>query len=104
MAVVTINPHIAFNEHGKPVVRGTRHKVIHIAKEITGRGLSIQEMQAEFPHLSAADIEAAMEYYYQHKDELDADYERGLARAEKLLREIGPSELAVKARQRSGRE
>ncbi|MBX3292043.1 MAG: DUF433 domain-containing protein [Acidobacteria bacterium] len=104
MAVATINPHIALNELGKPVVRGTRHKVIHIAKEMTGKGLSAQEMQTEFPHLTIADIEAAMEYYYEHKEELDADFDRGIARAEKLLRRIGPSELAIKARQMRGRK
>lgn len=104
MSVATINPRIALNEHGKPVVRGTRHKVIHIAKEITVKGLSVREMQAEFPHLSIADIEAALEYYYQHKEELDSEHERGTAHASELLREIGPSDLTVEVRRRIGRE
>jgi uncharacterized protein (DUF433 family) len=103
MAVATINPHIAFNELGKPVVRGTRHKVIHIAKEMTGKGLSAREMQTEFPHLTIADIEAAMEYYYEHKEELDADYDRGIARSEKLRRRSRPSDISIKARERRGR-
>ena len=36
----------------------------------------IQEMHRQHPHLSMGQIHAALAYYYEHQDEVDADIER----------------------------
>ena len=37
---------------------------------------SPEEMHEQHPHLSLAQIHAALSYYYEHQDEVDADIER----------------------------
>jgi len=37
---------------------------------------SPEQMHVQYPHLSLAQIHAALSYYYEHQAELDADIER----------------------------
>ncbi|OAI42490.1 hypothetical protein AYO38_02990 [bacterium SCGC AG-212-C10] len=39
----------------------------------TGHGLGAEEIHAELPHLSLAQIYAALGYYYDHKDAYDKE-------------------------------
>jgi hypothetical protein len=48
---------------------------LHIARDRRG-GLDVDGIQAAYPHLSLAQIHAALSYYYAHKDELDIQMER----------------------------
>jgi uncharacterized protein (DUF433 family) len=52
---IEINPAIMF---GKPVIKGTRITVEHILRKLAG-GLTIAEILADHPHLTADDIQAA---------------------------------------------
>jgi len=42
-------------------------------------------MQQAWPHLTLAQIHAALSYYYDHKAEFDAQIERGLKEYERQL-------------------
>jgi hypothetical protein len=55
-----------------------------------------EELHFQFPHLSLGQIHSALAYYWDHKDELDADIDRRARYAEQTRREAGPS--AVKAK------
>jgi len=46
---------------GKPVVRGTRLTVEHILEELAG-GLSIDDLLASHPQLTADDVRAALAF------------------------------------------
>ena len=37
------------------------------------RGRTVDEIRAEYPDLTHAPIHAALAYYYDHKDEIDAE-------------------------------
>ena len=58
---------------GKPRIAGTRMKVQHIALEYVHAGLSVDEICKSHPHLTRAQIHAALSYYYDHQDEIEKD-------------------------------
>jgi len=55
---ITIDPQICF---GKPCIRGTRIWV-SLLLDFLADGMSIEEILAEYPHLSREDIRAAIAY------------------------------------------
>ena len=50
---------------GKPVVRGTRITVDLLLREVA-HGFSFAEIIAEYPHITEADIRAALAYAADH--------------------------------------
>ncbi len=58
---------------GKPHVAGHRVKVQHIAVWHERQGLSPEEIVAEHPGLTLADVYAALSYYGDHREQIDAD-------------------------------
>lgn len=52
---IEVNPDILF---GKPVIRGTRLSVEHILRKL-GAGMNAEDIIAEYPKLTHADIRAA---------------------------------------------
>jgi uncharacterized protein (DUF433 family) len=65
----------------RSVVRGTDIKVSLIASEYDHQGMSPDEITQAHPHLSLAEIHAALAYYYSHQDEIRRDWEE----AEQLI-------------------
>jgi uncharacterized protein (DUF433 family) len=68
--------HIYLDERGRGWIDDTNVKVIEVVLDKLGYGMSPEEMHAEFPHLSLAQIHAALGYYYDHQAEYDAEIER----------------------------
>ncbi|HEX5270188.1 MAG TPA: DUF433 domain-containing protein [Gemmataceae bacterium] len=58
---------------GKPHIADHRIKVQHIAAWHERLGLSADEIVAEYPGLTLAGVYAALAYYHDHRDEIDAD-------------------------------
>ena len=78
---------------GKPCVAGTRIRVwdIHVWHDL--RGQSPEEIVADFPQLSLADVYAALAYYLDHQEEIERQAKEDEAFADKLRREQGPTKL-----------
>ncbi len=57
---------------GRPVVRGTRIPVQTIVGYYK-QGLSVDEILAGLPHLTEAQVFAALSYYHDHQAEIEAD-------------------------------
>ncbi|MBM3457917.1 MAG: DUF433 domain-containing protein [Armatimonadetes bacterium] len=89
---------IVLDEQGVAYIEGTTAKVIEIALGKQSWGLTPEELQEELPHLSLAQIYAALAYYHQHKEELDADIERRHQMVERMRAEAGPSPVAARLR------
>lgn len=64
---------IELDERGRPWISGANTKVIEVALDKLAYGWSPEEMHAQHPHLSLAQIHAALSYYYAHQVELDAE-------------------------------
>jgi uncharacterized protein (DUF433 family) len=78
---------------GKAHVVGHRIKVQHIAAWHERLGRSPDEIVAEHPGLTLADVYAALAYYYDHRDEIDADIGADMEFAARLKSNSPPSLL-----------
>lgn len=58
---------------GKPRIEGHRITVKHVVVDHDRAGMGAQEIVAAYPGLTLADVEAALDYYREHRDEIDAD-------------------------------
>ena len=55
---------------GKPRIAGTRIRVQDVVVW-TEQGQSLDEIVTDFPHLTLADVHAALAYYHDHREEID---------------------------------
>jgi uncharacterized protein (DUF433 family) len=76
--------HIELDEDGVAWIDGTQVKVIEVAVDKLAHGSSPEEIHFQYPHLSLAQIHAALAYYYDHQAELDADIEKRRHEADQL--------------------
>ncbi|MFV9504242.1 MAG: DUF433 domain-containing protein [Oscillochloridaceae bacterium umkhey_bin13] len=56
--IITINPNI---RSGKPIIRGLRYTVYDVLSWLAA-GMSINDILDDYPDLTAADIQACLEY------------------------------------------
>ena len=73
--------HIHRDPDGRAWIDDTNVKVIEVAMDYLAHGSSPEEMHRQFPHLSLAQIHAALAFYYDHQAEFDAAIEQSVARA-----------------------
>lgn len=59
----------------RPVVVGTDIKVSQIANEVERLGMTPDEVVEAHPHLTLADVHAALTYYFDHQAEIHRDWE-----------------------------
>ncbi len=59
---------------GRAVLKGSRFPVSSIVQNHR-RGLSVDEILREFPHLTPAEVYDALSYYYDHRPEIDHEIE-----------------------------
>lgn len=72
MVTAPIN-HICVDERGVAHIAGTRIKVRHIVIEHNTWKQTPRQIQESYPHLSLAQIYAALAYYHDNQDQLDAE-------------------------------
>jgi uncharacterized protein (DUF433 family) len=80
---VATNSHIMIDDRGRPLIAGTRMKVIAIVMHHM-KGLSADQIQEGYPNLSMSQIYSALAYYYDHKAELDAEIARQAGEFDRL--------------------
>ena len=71
-------PHIRLDEHDRPWLDDSNTKVIEVVLDHLAYGWSPEEMHYQHPHLSLAQIHAALGYYFDHQAEFDREIEAGL--------------------------
>jgi uncharacterized protein (DUF433 family) len=84
---------VAGHCEGKPHIAGHRIKVQHVAVWHERQGKSPDEIVAEHPGLTLADVYAALAYYYDHRDEINADIHADEQFASALQAQSRPSRL-----------
>src|SRR6266571_5976815 len=96
---------IRLDEAGVPWIEGTTTKVIEVVLNKESTGATPEDLRSEMPHLSLAQIDAALAYYLAHKAELDADIHRRFEWTERMcLREKDPLIRAELLAQRKAHE
>jgi len=96
--VAVLNSLIEIDEKGVPWISGANTKVVEVVLDKMAHGSSPEEMHVQYPHLSLAQIHAALSYYYEHQAELDADIERWDREVEALRAEQPDSPLRQRLR------
>lgn len=61
---------------GAPRIAGSRIRVSQIVL-LTESGVSPDELVARYPHLSLADVYAALAFYHDHRDLIDSEIQSG---------------------------
>jgi uncharacterized protein (DUF433 family) len=82
---------------GRACIAGHRIRVMDIVVWHEIRGYSPDEVVDMFPGITLADVHAALAYYFEHRDEIEADFRR-----EKDLHEWGIANAPSKLRGKSG--
>lgn len=76
MLVVEPITHIRRDERGAAWIADTNTKVVEVAMDHRAYGWDAEEIHAAHPHLSLAQIHAALSYYHDHKSDLDEEMDR----------------------------
>ena len=90
--VEVIHPHVECRsgvQGGRAVIKGTRFPVSSIVQNHR-RGLSVDEILREFPHLTPAQVYDALSYYYDHREQVDREIQE-LTDVERAARRYPPT-------------
>lgn len=88
--------HITLDEAGVAWIEATRMKIIQLVQAHKAYGWSPEELYFQYPYLSLGQIYSALAYYWDHKDELDADILRRYDRVEQIrLQTVQPAFLTA---------
>lgn len=93
--MLTVEPitHLRRDENGVTWIAETNTKVIEVAMDQSAYGWAAEEIHAAHPHLSLAQIHAALSYYHDHKAELDGQIRRQMQNYRRL-RDETPGQLS----------
>jgi uncharacterized protein (DUF433 family) len=86
MSATEVSSHIRLDEHGVAWIDETRVKVIEVAMDWLANRSSAEEMHLQYPHLSVAQIHAALAFYHDHKEDFDKAIAESLARTDKMAK------------------
>jgi uncharacterized protein (DUF433 family) len=61
---------------GRACIAGHRIRVMDVVVLHERRGLSPEEIVYAYPCITLADVHAALAYYFDHRDEIEADFRK----------------------------
>lgn len=86
---------------GKACIAGHRVRVVDIVVWHEKRGYSPDEIVGMFPGITLADVRAALTYYFDQRDEIEAEFHQDDQWAEWLKANV-PSKIPAQLREKSG--
>ena len=98
MIATTASTHIRLDDQGRAWIGESKIKVVEVVLDHLAYGWSADEMHEQHPHLSLGQIHAALAYYYDHQQEMDAQIEQDLKRIRELRASTGESPLQRRLR------
>lgn len=94
----TTYEHIVLDEDGTPWIAGANTKLVELVAEVKAHGWSPEELAYQHPHLTLGQVHSALAFYWDHREEIDADLDRREADVEKIRGEVGDHPLVAKLR------
>jgi uncharacterized protein (DUF433 family) len=91
--------HIWLDPRGVAWIDKTNTKVIEVVMDKMAYGWSSEEIHLQHPHLSLAQIHAALGYYYDHQSEFEEQIQKSLQEVEKMRAEAGESPIEKRLRE-----
>lgn len=89
---------ITRDARGVPQIVGANTKVVEVVTTQQAYGWTAEKIASELPHLSLEQVQAAFAFYDSHRQEIDDDMERRLAKVERLREERGQPALVARLR------
>ena len=80
---------------GKACIAGHRIRVMDVVVYHEQAGMSPDEIVDQFPSITLADVHAALAYYFDHRDEIEAEFRREREIADQMKSRF-PSKLQEK--------
>ena len=96
--------HIQVDDHGVAWIDNTNVKVIGVVLDKLPHGSSAEEMHFQYPHLSLAQIYAALAFYHDHQSDMDGEIDRRLAEVEQRASEQSQSPFRERLQRMEMRE
>lgn len=93
MSTAVFATYIEIDERGVAWIGGTRVKVVEVVLDKIAHGWSPEEIHFQHPHLSLAQIHAALTYYYENQSRLDAEIKQRLEAADLLVEGVTDGEF-----------
>ncbi len=94
----TINAHIVVDEKGVAWIDDSNVKVIEVALDMIADRMSPDQIHHQHPHLSLAQVHAALAHYYDRQAEFDAQIARDRDEIAALRSRAGDSPALRKLR------
>jgi len=94
----TVPPHIHLDERGVAWIDDTNVKVVEVVLDKRAYDWNPEEIHEQHPGLSLAQIYAALSYYYDHQQAIDAYIEQQLKWVESLAAQTGDSPVRKRLR------
>jgi uncharacterized protein (DUF433 family) len=90
--------HIQLDETGTPWIADANTSVMEVVLDRLAYGWSPEEIHYQHPHLSLAQIHAALSWYYDHQSAMDAEIERDSQEITRLRASAGESPFVKRMR------
>ena len=87
---------IELDDRGVAWIGGAKVKVTEVVLDKIAYGWSPEETHFQHPHLSLAQIHAALTYYYENQSQMDAQIRRGSEESGKLASQVADADLRRK--------
>ena len=90
MSLKTSYPHITKNSAicgGKACINSTRIRVLDIVAATEHLALSPDEVCDQYPELTLAQVHCALAYYYDHREEIQAEIESERSAVDRFRRD-----------------
>src|SRR5438128_6447964 len=103
---MTVEPitYIQRDERGVAWIGDTNTKLIEVAMDHVAYGWDAEEIHAAHPHLSLAQIHAALSFYHDHKAEIDAQAQQQIDHYHRLREEAAGQLTSTELLERLGRK
>jgi len=93
-SALEIHSHVLIDNRGRAWIDDSNVKVVEVARDHIAYGWSPEEIHWQYPHLGLAQIYAALAYYHDNRDAMDAEIASSLNAAETAARILADSPLA----------
>src|SRR5438105_819716 len=98
MIAVESVAHVYRDDRGVAWIDDTNVKILEVVLDHLAYGWSAEAIHEQHPHLSLAQIHAALGFYYDHAAEFDAEIERQAQRVDQMRAATGVSPLQTRLR------
>ena len=92
----TFTTQIELDGRGIAWIGGTKVKVTEVVLDKISHGWSPEEIHFQHPHLSLAQIHAALTYYYENQTELDGQIRRAFGETAELSTQVSDASFRRK--------